>query len=78
MALQTVVVDADWVAFKYGFVGVKAAMPMFYGDKERAVTMPRKPCPDMTARAWVEFHAGAVALKDVEDHLTAQSYALHD
>jgi dihydrodipicolinate synthase/N-acetylneuraminate lyase len=41
--LQYAVAKADWLAIRYGFVGVKAAMPMFHGEAERAGCEPRRP-----------------------------------
>ncbi|KAB5580043.1 hypothetical protein GE09DRAFT_950581 [Coniochaeta sp. 2T2.1] len=41
--LQHDVSRADWLAIRYGFVGVKSAMPMFHGEEERAACEPRRP-----------------------------------
>ncbi len=72
-ALQATVAAADWVAIKYGFIGVKAAMPMFYGEQERGVTVPRKPCRAMSLRAWEDFRERAMGLKAIEDELRKHS-----
>jgi dihydrodipicolinate synthase/N-acetylneuraminate lyase len=42
-ALQAEVARADWLAIRYGFVGVKAAMPMFHGERDRQSAEPRRP-----------------------------------
>lgn len=41
--LQGEVARADWLAIRYGFVGVKAAMPMSWGEGERSACEPRGP-----------------------------------
>ncbi|EGS18977.1 uncharacterized protein CTHT_0055950 [Thermochaetoides thermophila DSM 1495] len=41
--LQHEVAKGDWLAIRYGFVGVKAAMPIFHGDAERGCAVPRLP-----------------------------------
>ncbi|KAK3329853.1 hypothetical protein B0H66DRAFT_542171 [Apodospora peruviana] len=42
-ALQHEVAGADWLAIRYGFVGVKAAMPMFHSEEPESITKPRLP-----------------------------------
>lgn len=41
--LQLEVAKADWLAVRYGFVGVKAAMPLFHGAGEASCAVPRLP-----------------------------------
>jgi len=63
--LQATVADADWVAIKYGFVGVKGGMPLFWGKGEPGL-VPRRPCKAMTAQAMQEFEEGSAGLVEVE------------
>ena len=66
--LQHEVAKADWLAIRYGFVGVKAAMPLFHGDGEASCARPRLPFapldPDGAAvREICEGMAGALVIE---------------
>jgi len=64
-ALQATVAEADWVAIRYGFVGVKGGMALFWGKDEPGLA-PRRPCRPMTAQALREFESGSAGLVEVE------------
>ncbi|KAK4224787.1 hypothetical protein QBC38DRAFT_286855 [Podospora fimiseda] len=62
-ALQHQVARADWLAIRYGFVGVKAAMPFFWGKGEQAATVPRLP--------FKALDAGGVSVKEIQDGMAS-------
>lgn len=45
--IQHEVANADWLAIRYGFVGVKAAMPLFHGEGEKRSARPRRPFTEL-------------------------------
>lgn len=70
--LQHQVARADWLAIKYGFVGVKAAMPYFWGMGEQCATAPRSPFEaliDRNASAVAEIQEGMASVLAIEREL---------
>ncbi|KAK1770055.1 aldolase [Phialemonium atrogriseum] len=69
--LQAEVARADWLAIRYGFVGVKAAMPMFHGEGERASCAPRSPLKRLPrgGKAEEEIREGMAGVMAIEAEL---------
>jgi dihydrodipicolinate synthase/N-acetylneuraminate lyase len=69
--LQAEVARADWLAIRYGFVGVKAAMPMFHGEAERAACEPRRPLKRLPqgGKAETEIFEGMAGAMVIERQL---------
>ncbi|EON99924.1 putative dihydrodipicolinate synthase protein [Phaeoacremonium minimum UCRPA7] len=65
-ALQAEVAAADWLMIRYGFPGVKAAMPMFYGKGEETACTMRKPTRPVSEKAMQEIRAGVEAVIAIE------------
>jgi 4-hydroxy-2-oxoglutarate aldolase len=75
--LQGQVAGADWLAIRYGFPGVKAAMPMFWGEGERGATTMRRPFEAFgeESKEVAEIRAGMAELIDVEEALAKRQSA---
>lgn len=75
--LQHEVARADWLAIRYGFVGVKSAMPMFHGEPERAACEPRRPLKRLPqgGKAEKEIHEGMAGAITIERELQTASVA---
>ncbi|KAK3941132.1 hypothetical protein QBC46DRAFT_383759 [Diplogelasinospora grovesii] len=73
MELQHQVAEADWLAIRYGFVGVKAAMSMFHGEQEKPCTHPRLPFTSHTedSTAAREIWEGMSGVLAIENDLVA-------
>ncbi|KAL2131598.1 hypothetical protein VTI74DRAFT_4814 [Chaetomium olivicolor] len=73
--LQHEVAKADWLAIRYGFVGVKAAMPMFHGQGEVLCTVPRLPFKklDEEGQAVGEIREGMARVMEIERQLVAEA-----
>ncbi|KAK0632761.1 hypothetical protein B0T14DRAFT_416414 [Immersiella caudata] len=73
--LQHEVAKADWLAIRYGFVGVKAAMPYFHGDGEESCTQPRLPFTklDVDGHANDEIRQGMAGALVIETRLAAEA-----
>ncbi|EPE04191.1 dihydrodipicolinate synthase [Ophiostoma piceae UAMH 11346] len=72
-ALQAVVAAGDWLAIRYGFVGVKhgiAAFGSFGANTVSASAAPRRPCQGLTTAAKGEFNAGTADLLGLERELS--------
>ncbi|KAK4167104.1 hypothetical protein QBC43DRAFT_342318 [Cladorrhinum sp. PSN259] len=77
-ALQHQVARADWLAIRYGFVGVKAAMPYFWGEGEQSATEPRLPFKalDQEGVSVKEIQDGMASVLEIERGLAAAASAL--
>ncbi|KAK4456420.1 hypothetical protein QBC42DRAFT_323225 [Cladorrhinum samala] len=67
--LQHQVARADWLAIRYGFVGVKAAMPYFWGDGEQCATAPRAPFQalhEQNPEGVAEIQRGMASVLEIE------------
>lgn len=75
--LQHEVARADWLAIRYGFVGVKAAMPMFHGEAERAACEPRRPLRRLPrgGNADKDIYEGMAGVMAIERELEGASKA---
>ncbi|KAK3904526.1 hypothetical protein C8A05DRAFT_31707 [Staphylotrichum tortipilum] len=73
--LQREVAKADWLAIRYGFVGVKAAMPMFHGPGEASCAVPRLPFKrlDEAGEAVTEIREGMASVLEIEKGLVAKA-----
>ncbi|CAK7199317.1 hypothetical protein SEUCBS139899_001994 [Sporothrix eucalyptigena] len=76
--LQAVVAQGDWLAIRYGFVGVKHGLQKFgsIGLGSAASlpsSVPRKPCQLLSTEAQAEFDAGTESLLDEEQTLQASA-----
>jgi 4-hydroxy-2-oxoglutarate aldolase len=73
--LQREVARADWIAIKTGFVGVKAAMPLFYGPAEASCAVPRLPFTRLEedGKAFGEIRTGMAGLLEVERNLALEA-----
>ncbi|KAK0734509.1 hypothetical protein B0T26DRAFT_737165 [Lasiosphaeria miniovina] len=60
--LQHEVAKADWLAIRYGFVGVKAAMPIFHGAGEASCAEPRRP--------FTRLDENGTAVKEIEQGMS--------
>ena len=71
--LQAEIARADWLAIRYGFVGVKAAMPMFHGDREWDCCAPRSPLKRLPrgGPAEEEIREGMASVMAIEAGLNA-------
>jgi 4-hydroxy-2-oxoglutarate aldolase len=70
--LQHEVARADWLAIRYGFVGVKVAMPYFHGEGEASCSLPRLPFTDLREKggqARDEIEAGMASVLAIETQL---------
>ncbi|KAK3990384.1 hypothetical protein QBC44DRAFT_325645 [Cladorrhinum sp. PSN332] len=76
-ALQHEVARADWLAIRYGFVGVKAAMPYFWGEGDRSATEPRLPfrALDQEGVSVQEIQDGMATVLQIERALAASALA---
>ncbi|KAL1837700.1 hypothetical protein VTJ49DRAFT_3497 [Mycothermus thermophilus] len=74
-SLQHEVAKADWVAIKTGFIGVKAAMPMFYGPSEASCAVPRLPFTRLEegSEAFDGIRRGMAGLLEIERRLAAEA-----
>lgn len=78
-ALQAIVAQGDWLAIRYGFVGVKHGLQSFgsIGGSASASSLPspvpRKPCQLLSLEAQAEFDAGTKALLEAEQALEAKA-----
>ncbi|KAL2154537.1 hypothetical protein VTH82DRAFT_3213 [Thermothelomyces myriococcoides] len=73
--LQHEVAKADWLAIKHGFVGVKAAMPIFHGPEEESCAVPRLPFTrlDEHGQAVREIQEGMAGVLEIEQKLIAEA-----
>ncbi|KAK1757899.1 hypothetical protein QBC47DRAFT_296702 [Echria macrotheca] len=73
--LQHEVARADWLAIRYGFVGVKAAMPYFHGEGERSCAEPRLPFVKLDEKgdAVREIQHGMAGTLAIETALAAEA-----
>ncbi|KAK4116582.1 aldolase [Canariomyces notabilis] len=71
--LQLEVARADWLAIRYGFVGVKAAMPFFHGQGEVSCVEPRLPFKRLEEddEAVREIQRGMAGVLAIEERLAA-------
>ncbi|SPQ18508.1 78e4a651-753f-45e8-ad04-eba5cc2da1cd [Thermothielavioides terrestris] len=74
-ALQHEVAKADWLAIRYGFVGVKAAMPIFHGPGEDSCAVPRLPFTRLEedSQAVKEIRQGMAGALAIEARLSAEA-----
>ncbi|CAK7246372.1 MAG: hypothetical protein STHCBS139747_008002 [Sporothrix thermara] len=75
--LQAVVAQGDWLAIRYGFVGVKHGLQTFgslglASSASLPSPMPRKPCQLLSAKAQAEFDAGTASLLEAEQALQSK------
>ncbi|KAK0663888.1 hypothetical protein QBC41DRAFT_234280 [Cercophora samala] len=75
--LQHEVARGDWLAIRYGFVGVKAAMPYFHGQGELACVDPRLPFKPLAqdGDAVKEIQQGMAGVLEIEQRLVAEATA---
>ncbi|KAK3393433.1 hypothetical protein B0H63DRAFT_17723 [Podospora didyma] len=75
--LQHEVAKGDWPAIRYGFVGVKAAMPFFHGAAEASCAVPRLPFTplDENGPAVREIQQGMSGVLAIETALAAAAAA---
>ena len=73
--LQHEVAKGDWLAIRYGFVGVKAAMPIFHGPSESSCAVPRLPFTrlDEDGPAVREIREGMAGVLEIEKRLAAEA-----
>ncbi|KAK4237201.1 hypothetical protein C8A03DRAFT_44926 [Achaetomium macrosporum] len=73
--LQHEVAKADWLAIRYGFVGVKAAMPIFHGTAEESCAVPRLPFTRLEedGQAVREIREGMAGALEIERKLEAEA-----
>ncbi|KAK3309736.1 uncharacterized protein B0T15DRAFT_389454 [Chaetomium strumarium] len=73
--LQHKVARADWLAIRYGFVGVKAAMPIFHGPAEESCAVPRLPFTRLEedGQAVREIREGMAGALEMERRLEAEA-----
>ncbi|KAK4044390.1 hypothetical protein C8A01DRAFT_12258 [Parachaetomium inaequale] len=71
--LQHEVAKGDWLAIRYGFVGVKAAMPIFHGPAEASCAVPRLPFKRLEedGQAVREIREGMARVLEIERKLSA-------
>ncbi|KAK3335818.1 hypothetical protein B0T19DRAFT_19376 [Cercophora scortea] len=69
--LQAEVAKADWLAIRYGFVGVKAMMPVMYGEDEASCAEPRRPLKQLDVAALTEISQGMAGAFALERKLVA-------
>ncbi|KAK4192862.1 hypothetical protein QBC35DRAFT_373016 [Podospora australis] len=75
--LQHEVAKADWLAIRYGFVGVKAAMPYFHGQGELSTVEPRSPFKQLPqdGPSVKEIQDGMAGVLEIEQRLVAEAAA---
>ncbi|KAH6650383.1 hypothetical protein F5144DRAFT_637104 [Chaetomium tenue] len=73
--LQHEVAKGDWLAIRYGFVGVKAAMPIFHGPGEASCAVPRLPFKRLEedSQAVREIREGMAGVLEIEKKLAADA-----
>jgi dihydrodipicolinate synthase/N-acetylneuraminate lyase len=73
--LQHEVAKGDWLAIRYGFLGVKAAMPIFHGPGETSCAVPRLPFKklDEDGEGVREIREGMAGVLDIERRLIAEA-----
>ncbi|KAH6854120.1 hypothetical protein B0I37DRAFT_361140 [Chaetomium sp. MPI-CAGE-AT-0009] len=73
--LQHEVAKGDWLAIRYGFVGVKAAMPIFHGPREASCAVPRLPFKRLEedGQAVREIREGMAGVLEIERKLAAEA-----
>ncbi|KAL2193735.1 hypothetical protein P885DRAFT_71937 [Corynascus similis CBS 632.67] len=73
--LQHELAKADWLAIKYGFVGVKAAMPIFHGPGEASCAVPRLPFTRLVenGQAVKEIQEGMAGALEIERKLRVEA-----
>jgi dihydrodipicolinate synthase/N-acetylneuraminate lyase len=73
--LQHEVAKGDWLAIRYGFLGVKAAMPIFHGPGEKSCAVPRLPFKklDEDGEGVREIREGMAGVLDIERRLIAEA-----
>ena len=73
--LQHEVARADWLAIRYGFVGVKAAMPYFHGQGETSCVEPRLPFTKLheEGQANDEVRQGMAGALAIETRLSVEA-----
>ncbi|CAK7231369.1 hypothetical protein SCUCBS95973_007888 [Sporothrix curviconia] len=76
--LQAVVAQGDWLAIRYGFVGVKHGLQKFgsigLGNANSLPSsVPRKPCQLLSEKARGEFDAGTASLLEAEQALQVKA-----
>ncbi|KAK0730956.1 hypothetical protein B0H67DRAFT_476868 [Lasiosphaeris hirsuta] len=73
--LQHEVARADWLAIRYGFVGVKAAMPLFHGKGETSCAEPRLPFTrlDENGVSVAEIQQGMLGAMEIEARLAVEA-----
>lgn len=73
--LQHEVARADWLAIRYGFVGVKAAVPLFHGPGEEAAAVPRSPFKRLAedGEPMREIRQGMAGALAIERRLAAEA-----
>jgi dihydrodipicolinate synthase/N-acetylneuraminate lyase len=73
--LQHEVAKGDWLAIRYGFLGVKAAMPIFHGPAEASCAVPRLPFKrlDEDGEAVKEIREGMSGALEIEKRLAEDS-----
>ncbi|KAG7292742.1 hypothetical protein NEMBOFW57_002782 [Staphylotrichum longicolle] len=74
-ALQHEVAKGDWLAIRYGFIGVKAAMPYFHGESEDSCAVPRLPFKrlDQNGQGVREIREGMAGVLEIERRLAAEA-----
>jgi dihydrodipicolinate synthase/N-acetylneuraminate lyase len=72
--LQLEVAKGDWLAIRYGFVGVKAAMPLFHGAGEESCAVPRLPFKRLEedGEAVREIREGMAGVMAIERRLATE------
>jgi dihydrodipicolinate synthase/N-acetylneuraminate lyase len=73
--LQHEVAKGDWLAIRYGFLGVKAAMPIFHGPAEASCAVPRLPFKRLEedGEAVKEIREGMSGALEIEKRLAEVS-----
>jgi dihydrodipicolinate synthase/N-acetylneuraminate lyase len=72
--LQHEVAKGDWLAIRYGFLGVKAAMPIFHGPDEASCAVPRLPFKRLEedGEAVREIREGMAGVLEIEKRLAEE------
>jgi dihydrodipicolinate synthase/N-acetylneuraminate lyase len=72
--LQHEVAKGDWLAIRYGFLGVKAAMPIFHGPGEASCAVPRLPFKRLEedGEAVREIREGMAGVLEIEKRLAEE------
>jgi dihydrodipicolinate synthase/N-acetylneuraminate lyase len=73
--LQHEVAKGDWLAIRYGFIGVKAAMPIFHGESEDSCAVPRLPFKrlEKNGQGVREIREGMAGVLEIERRLAAEA-----